>query len=437
MRGSWTRTILLASLVLVHASSNDHHDEHHDDDPSNVTHHGEYGNDTHHDHHDHHEHADLTSYNWGDESVNTAIVWSFIAGLSTCLGGALPFFPHLLQQISLEKFIGVSFAISAGVMLYITLTEVFQKGKSGIAQIEGLDAAGKEALLVGLFAVGALFVALLGVLVEKMAACAGKRHEDVCAAHGLTCPLPAPSGGPCHDGTLQVDGDSEDTMPKRMCEKDAVSKEAKRDYTDGEATKATSSTLSGATDHGHEHHSHAGHASHTHVAITIAGGAHQPAEAKTLHRAGVLMALAIGLHNFPEGLSTFLLTVQEPSTGVALAIGVVLHNIPEGVAVAMPIYHATRSPWRAMFWCSLSGLAEPIGGLLGFAALRESFTPQVNGVVYAIVSGMMCFVVIYELLPAALRLLTRELATFCIFCGMVVMGLSFVVLAASGASHDH
>ena len=163
----------------------------------------------------------------------------------------------------------------------------------------------------------------------------------------------------------------------------------------------------------------------------------EPAEKKNMQSAGLLMALAIGIHNFPEGLATFLVAVQEPNAGIGLAIGVMLHNIPEGLAVAMLIYYATRSPWKAFMWCFLSGILEPLGGFIGFAALRTSYSTQANGVVFALVAGMMCFVVIYELVPASFRFLSKEIATACIFSGMLIMALSFVVLAASGASHDH
>lgn len=267
-----------------------------------------------------------------------------------------------------------------------------------------LDAGGKEALLVCLLMIGAMFCALLSFVVAKIERCAGIKHEAICVAHGDAC----------HPGTTSASTTApEAEMPARMSQALGKPKEST----------------------GHGGHAHPDTAS---VSVTIADdGKCGAQEVPSLRRAGWLMALIIALHNFPEGLAAFLVTVREPTTGAGLAIGIILHNIPEGVVVAMPIYQATRSPCKALLWCLASGIAEPLGGLIGFAALRESFSSQVNGIVFAVVAGMMLFVTIYELIPTSFRLLSKELATFCIFLGMFVMGLSFITFAAAGGAHDH
>lgn len=395
--------LLLVSLFQCNAfnattGEHDGHDDEHDD----------HGHNHHDDHDDHDDHGQpLSSYNWGDENVNTAIGWSLAAGLSTCIGGLLPFCPYFARRVPLEKFMGVSLAISAGVMLYITFTEIFTKAKAGINTMAELDAGGREALLVCLLMVGALLCALLSLLITKMAKFAGVKHEHICAAHGAA-----------HrpDTTSASSAAEEVAMPARMSK--ALAKVKETTAQDDQAHPHTAS-----------------------VSVTIEDDATcgaEEQEAQSMLRAGWLMALIICLHNFPEGLAAFLVTVQEPTTGAGLAIGIILHNIPEGVAVAMPIYHATRSPCRALLWALGSGIAEPVGGLIGFAALRQgAFSSQANGIVFAIVGGMMLFVTIYELIPTAFRVLSREVATFCIFLGMFIMGLSFIILAAAGGAHDH
>ena len=123
----------------------------------------------------------------------------------------------------------------------------------------------------------------------------------------------------------------------------------------------------------------------------------------TLLRSGVLIGLVVALHNLPEGLATFLSTIEDPAGGVVLALAIAIHNVPEGLAVAAPIYAATRSRTQAMLWATLSGLAEPLGGLLGYLALRAVLPPAWLDLSLALVAGMMVAVSVLELVPGARR----------------------------------
>merc|ERR1719238_1564827 len=148
-------------------------------------------------------------------------------------------------------------------------------------------------------------------------------------------------------------------------------------------------------------------------------------EAGRLSQMGVMTALAIGIHNFPEGLATFLATVEDTALGASLGVAIAVHNIPEGLCVAMPIYYATGSKSKALLWCFLSGITEPIGGILGFAALQPVFTDLVFGMIFAMVGGMMVFIVLHELLPAAHRYMNNQAKTTAwLIAGMVIMSLS-------------
>ena len=139
-------------------------------------------------------------------------------------------------------------------------------------------------------------------------------------------------------------------------------------------------------------------------------------------------ALAIGIHNFPEGLATFLATVADTSVGLSLGVAIAIHNIPEGLCVAMPIYYATGNKWKAFGWSLLSGVTEPIGGILGFAALQPVFTDLVFGMIFSMVGGMMIFIVLHELLPAAHRYMNDPVKTTAwLITGMVIMSLSLVL----------
>lgn len=146
-----------------------------------------------------------------------------------------------------------------------------------------------------------------------------------------------------------------------------------------------------------------------------------------LRRTGVFTALAIGIHNFPEGLATFTMALNQPSTGVAIAVAIAIHNIPEGIAVSVPLYYATGSRSKAFVWSFLSGLAEPVGALVGFLLLLPFFTPAVFGVLFAGVAGIMVYISLDELLPAAERYGEHHLCIDGLIAGMAVMAISLLL----------
>lgn len=147
-----------------------------------------------------------------------------------------------------------------------------------------------------------------------------------------------------------------------------------------------------------------------------------------LMRTGLFTALAIGIHNFPEGLVTFLAALEDVQLGVTLAIAVALHNIPEGISVSVPIYYATGSRKRAFAYSMLSGLAEPVGAIVGYALLLTFFTEDVTGVLFGAVAGVMVYISLDELLPAAHRYGTSHNALLGVLGGMLVMALSLALL---------
>lgn len=152
-------------------------------------------------------------------------------------------------------------------------------------------------------------------------------------------------------------------------------------------------------------------------------------ESKRLMRSGVLIAIAIGLHNFPEGLVTFIGTLQDPQLGIMLAIAIAIHNIPEGIAVAAPIYAATKSRKKAFLYTGLSGFAEPVGAFVGYMILAAVLPASLLGALFAAVAGMMVFICLDELLPAARRYeISPHQAIYGCIGGMAIMALSLVLL---------
>ena len=148
-----------------------------------------------------------------------------------------------------------------------------------------------------------------------------------------------------------------------------------------------------------------------------------------LLRMGLFSALAIAIHNFPEGLATFASALQDPSIGISIAVAVAIHNIPEGIAVSVPIFYATGSRKKAFIYSFLSGLAEPVGALIGFTLLMPFFNDMTFGILFAVVAGIMVFISLDELLPAAEEYGEHHLSIYGLIAGMMVMAISLLLLA--------
>jgi len=150
----------------------------------------------------------------------------------------------------------------------------------------------------------------------------------------------------------------------------------------------------------------------------------QKPEKQSLHRVGILVALSLAIHNFPEGIAAFTSALHDLSIAIPITIAIAIHNIPEGIAVSVPIYHATGSRRKA-FWISfLSGLTEPLGALIAYLFLMPFWSPFVNGIVLAAVSGIMVYISLDELLPTAEKYGEHHITISGLIVGMIVMALS-------------
>ena len=147
-----------------------------------------------------------------------------------------------------------------------------------------------------------------------------------------------------------------------------------------------------------------------------------------LLKTGVFIALGIGIHNFPEGMATFAGALRSPALGTAIAVAIAIHNIPEGLAVSAPIYAATGSRGKAFLWSFLSGVAEPVGAVLAALVLLPVLTETVLGVMLASVGGVMVYISLDELLPAAHAYGREHLAIGGVLAGMAVMAASLWLL---------
>ena len=161
----------------------------------------------------------------------------------------------------------------------------------------------------------------------------------------------------------------------------------------------------------------------------VADAEGRPMGQRELMRTGLFTALAIAIHNFPEGLATFVGAIANPRLGVGIALAIAIHNIPEGLAISAPVYYATGDRRQAFALSFASGLAEPIGALVGYGLLRHFFSDVVFGVVFASVAGIMVYICFDELLPAARRHGAHQVMIAGVMAGMAVMSLSLVLLS--------
>ncbi len=258
---------------------------------------------------------------------------TLFAGLSTGIGSALAFFAKRTNT----KFLSLALGFSAGVMIYVSMIEIFQKANTALCEAMG-DQKGYYITTAAFFG-GILFIALIDKLVPSFE----NPHE------------------------IHKSEEMRDPNPKQ---------------------------------HMHNH---------------------------KLYRMGIFSALAIAIHNFPEGLATFASALKDPTLGIAIAVAIAIHNIPEGIAVSVPIYYATGSRKKAFYYSFLSGVSEPVGALIGGLLLMKYFNDTVFGILFASVAGIMVFISLDELLPAAREYGEHHLSIYGLLAGMLVMALSLTL----------
>jgi len=149
-----------------------------------------------------------------------------------------------------------------------------------------------------------------------------------------------------------------------------------------------------------------------------------------LKRTGVMAAIAIAIHNLPEGIVIFMAALHDPALGVAIALAIILHNIPEGISTAAPIYYSTGSKAKAFLFAFGTGYIQVVGALIAWFLMRNVFDDMeaVFGIAFAVVAGIMVYVAIHQLLPAAQKFGKHHMVMKWLFTGMAVMAVSLVAL---------
>ena len=258
------------------------------------------------------------------EDVIFAFFVTLLAGLATGLGSVLA----IISKKNNTKFLSLSLGFSAGVMIYVSMVEIFAKSRKYLEYVYSQYNAAWIAAIS--FFAGIIFIGLIDFLVPSA-------EGDI--------------------GNLNNNGKSRNTL-KRM---------------------------------------------------------------------GIMTALAIGIHNFPEGLATFTAALQDPHLGVAIAVAIAIHNIPEGIATAVPIYYSTNNKRSAFKVSFLSGMTEPLGAIIGYAILRPIFNDTVFGILFGFIAGIMVFISIEELLPMAREYEKSKATIIGFILGMLVMAVSLIL----------
>lgn len=264
------------------------------------------------------------------QNVLFALGLTVFAGLSTGIGSVLAFYTKKTN----ETFLSAALGFSAGVMIYVSMIEIFVKARNSLEIFYGEE---QKAYLITTIA----FFCGIGLiaLIDKVVPEAENPHE-----------------------IKDVEDISEETRKKQA-----------------------------------------------------------------LLRMGLFSALAIAIHNFPEGLATFMSAIQDPALGVSIAIAIAIHNIPEGIAVSVPVYFATGDKRKAFRLSFLSGLSEPVGALIGYFLLRSFLNGALFGIIFAGVAGIMVYISLDELLPTAEKYGKHHVAIGGLVAGMAVMAISLVL----------
>ncbi len=163
-----------------------------------------------------------------------------------------------------------------------------------------------------------------------------------------------------------------------------------------------------------------------HETRTIEDLSEKSESSKKLLRTGFITALALGIHNFPEGMATFVSALESPLLAFPIVFAIAIHNIPEGIAVAIPVYYATGNKKKAFFYSFISGIAEPVGAIIGYLILMPFMSDALNSMIFSIIAGIMVFISVDELLPSAREYGEHHLSVYGLIVGMAVMAVSLI-----------
>lgn len=327
-----------------------------------------------------------------DGNVGLAFVFVFAAGLATTVGSTFVFCTSLADQ----RLLAAALGCSAGVMLYVSFGKIFMS--KAVGAFEDAGYSHDEALRYSTFCFfgGITITTLLDKIVHFIADCSGHSLDHYKAPTNLSNP---------HDSLTLHPNPLHGAELREM--KPASSKEQLLKISAKNAEEDQNRREKHEVKHQSELHK----------------------TGPELHKMGLLTGLAIALYNFPEGLATFVATLADINVGAAVALAIALHNILEGVCVAMPIYYATGSRWKGVWWSVASSISEPLGGLMGYLVLYgDNMSDLAYGSLFGVAGGMMVYISVVELIPTALKYDPDDkYVTNSVLVGMGLMGASLLL----------
>lgn len=396
-----------------------------------------------------------------DNNVGIAFGAVLAAGASTAVGAAIVFFPRLVKLAS-RRVLASSLGISAGVMTYVSFVEIFQKAVGAFYDMNEfeIEDEGKRLGKANLYATMSFFAGVfvmvaIDLIVKGMTNRSQSKDPEIkSASHGhAACadhhdigdtlqkvengdppgPIPPASAQAeevvvsCGCSRADPAGDLEEWQRKATEEE-----ERDRSRADGGTLyTGISKNDEGVSVSSKESQSPPQQKSENVNVVDVdivQKEFDEDEENKKLVRMGMQTAFAIALHNFPEGLATYVAVLDDPTVGAVLAIAIGIHNIPEGFCVALPIYYATGDRKKAFMWGALSGMSEPIGAILGYIVLANAVSEAVYGIMFGLVGGMMVMISLKELLPTAYRYDPADtVVTNSLIFGMLVISASLVL----------
>ncbi|KAI9004134.1 Zinc/iron permease [Gaertneriomyces semiglobifer] len=354
------------------------------------------------------------------------------AGLATAVGSCLPFVVNKANPV----YLSVSLAVSAGVMIYVSFMEIFTKSLDAFSEaLADRPRLAYPMATVCLFG-GMGLCAILDLIVHRLNPkhnCSTLPSQMLSSDINGAAPSPPTSirESQSNDCLAGETGTTSST-PQPLKSSDSaifeiVPSAGPRDHEIRNRKCPANLCLSSSSCY-HIHHTKAD----KYPSLTLDPHGQS---SHALHKMGLLSAIAIAVHNLPEGLATFMASLSSPSLGASLAVAIAIHNIPEGIVVALPIYYSTGSKWKAFMWGTLSGVSEPMGAAVGYGILKATgngqnggFSPLAYGIMFGLVGGIMIFISLTELLPTAHRYCQDDQKIkMGMVGGMAIMALSLVL----------
>jgi ZIP family zinc transporter len=324
-----------------------------------------------------------------------------LAGLSTGIGASVVFSDKAIQKTN-PRVLASCLGGASGVMLYVSFLDIFSKSLDAYAEVH--DESRAYTLATVTFFCGFILYALIDFIVHLVDPHGHSHDIDIGEFMGRSA-----------QGCAHSHGHNHSHSSLHGIELTAIEMMAFDSALEGGTVTLPAAEAECALP-----------AAEVYSDVKIM---QTDVEKKKLAKMGLMTALAISIHNFPEGLLTYVGYISDPAVGISLAAAIGIHNIPEGLCVAIPVYYATGSRCKAFGWAMISGFSEILGGGLGWAVLANTVDSNVYGALFGVVGGMMVMICISELIPTAVRYDPEDkVTTKSIIGGMIVMAVSLILL---------